>query len=133
MPLRLYCSRMAPWNGNFDTGVFYWFEFAWKTSKLAKPYWATSLVSDRALAYDCSGLAGPFATFYMVRPWRLCSVSGCSHFMRESAPLVVAFHLVLVVLLFGITGFLAVSVWRLVRESPDTERASRPTAEAIGD
>ncbi len=38
-------------------------------------------------------------------------------FMRNSAPVVAAFHPVLAVLLFGVAGFLAVRAWRLVREA----------------
>jgi hypothetical protein len=53
--------------------------------------------------------------------------------MRESAPLVAAFHPVLAVLLFGTVGFLAIRAWRLVRESADTGMVTHPTAEAIGD
>lgn len=54
-------------------------------------------------------------------------------FMRDSAPLVAAFHPVLAVVLFGITGFLAIRTWRLVREPTDTSVISRPTVEAAGD
>jgi hypothetical protein len=54
-------------------------------------------------------------------------------FMRQSAPLVAALHPVLAVLLFGVTGFLAIHAWRLVRESADTGMVTHPTAEATGD
>ena len=37
-------------------------------------------------------------------------------FMRQSVPLVAAFHPVLAVLLFAVNGFLAVRAWQLVRE-----------------
>jgi hypothetical protein len=54
-------------------------------------------------------------------------------FMRGSAPLVVALHPVLAVLLFGIVGSLVIRAWRLVRQPADTMTVSPPTAEAIGD
>jgi hypothetical protein len=54
-------------------------------------------------------------------------------FMRESVPLVAAFHPVLAVLLFGVTGFLAVRAWRLVREATASDAVSHPTTEALGD
>ncbi len=38
-------------------------------------------------------------------------------FMRGSAPIIAALHPVLAVILFGVTGFLAVRAWRLVREA----------------
>jgi len=38
-------------------------------------------------------------------------------FMRVSAPLIAALHPVLAVLLFGISGFLAIRAWQLVREA----------------
>ncbi len=37
-------------------------------------------------------------------------------FMRGSVPIIAALHPVLAVILFGVTGFLAVRAWRLVRE-----------------
>ena len=49
-------------------------------------------------------------------------------FMRQSAPLVAAFHPVLAVSLFGVTSFLAVRSWQLARQSA---AAAAPKAAAL--
>jgi len=48
-------------------------------------------------------------------------------FMRGSVPIIAALHPVLAVLLFGVTGFLAVRAWRLVREVRTTLLVKSPT------
>ena len=51
-------------------------------------------------------------------------------FMRESIPLVAALHPVLAVLLFGVTGTLAIQAWRLVRATSNTVMVSHLAAES---
>jgi hypothetical protein len=54
-------------------------------------------------------------------------------FMRASAPLVAALHPVLAVLLFGVSGHLALRAWRLVREPANLAAISPIAVEALGD
>lgn len=54
-------------------------------------------------------------------------------FMRGSAPLIASFHPVLAVLLFGVTGFLAISAYRLVREAARTTVVSHQMMETSVD
>jgi hypothetical protein len=48
-------------------------------------------------------------------------------FMRGSVPIIAALHPVLAVILFGVTGFLAVRAWRLVREVRTALLVKSPT------
>ncbi len=48
-------------------------------------------------------------------------------FMRGSVPIIAALHPVLAVLLFGVTGFLAVRAWHLVREVRTALLVKSPT------
>src|SRR5687768_9416535 len=54
-------------------------------------------------------------------------------FVRPSAPLVAALHPVLAVLLFGVSGHLALRVWRLLREPTNLAAISPVTVTATGD
>lgn len=53
-------------------------------------------------------------------------------FMRGSTPVVAALHPVLAVLLFGVTGFLAINAWRLLRETSNAVTVSHLAADATG-